>query len=401
VQRILVVAPLRVARDTWSDECKKWEHLNHLRISKILGNEGERIKAINRRADIYIINRENFVWLVKHYGKSFPYDMVVLDELSGFKNSSSKRFKAMKAVRPLVKRIVGLTGTPAPNSLIDLWSQVYLLDMGKRLGRFLGIYRNEYFVPDKRNGQVIFSYKLKPKAEQEIYKKISDICISMKAVDYIKMPERIDNFIEVIMSEKEKALYDKLERDTLLPFEDGDINAVNAAALANKLLQMANGAVYDENKAVKHIHSKKLEALEEIYEEANGKPLLIFYSYKHDEDILKEFFKGTARKLDTSDDITAWNNGKIQAAITHPASTGHGLNLQAGGNIIVWYGLTWSLELYEQANARLWRQGQNETVVVHHIVTKDTIDEQVIAALKKKEIGQAALMKAIKARLKT
>lgn len=399
IQRVLVVAPLRVARDTWANECQKWQHLKHLKLSKVLGNEAERIRAINRKADIYIINRENLVWLIKHYGKSFPYDMVVIDELSSFKDPSSKRFRAMKAVRPFVKRLIGLTGTPAPNSLIDLWSQVYLLDMGHRLGKFIGSYRNEYFVPDKRNAQVVFSYKPKPGAEEQIYKRIGDICVSMKAEDYIKMPERIDNFIEVVMSEKEAALYHQLERDTLLPFADGDIDAVNAAALANKLLQMANGAVYDENRTVKHIHHRKLEALEDLYEAANGKPILIFYAYQHDRDRLLEFFKGAARRLDTSLDISDWNEGRIQVAIAHPASTGHGLNLQAGGSIIIWYGLTWSLELYQQANARLWRQGQKESVIVHHLVTKSTIDEQVISVLRKKETGQAALMAAVKARL--
>jgi len=401
VQRVLVVAPLRVARDTWSSECSKWDHLRHIKMSLILGTEEQRIKAINRSAAIYVINRENLAWLIDHYGKSFPYDMVVLDELSSFKDSSSKRFRKMKSVRQFVKRIVGLTGTPAPNGLLDLWPQIYLLDMGKRLGRYISAYRNEYFVPDKRNGQVIFSYKPKPYAEREIYKKINDLCVSMKAIDYIQMPDRVDNFIEINMSNNEKALYDRLERDALLPFIDGDIDAVNAAALATKLLQMANGAVYDENKSVKHIHYKKLEALEDLYESANGKPVLIFYTYKHDRDRIKALLGKDARVLDTAQDISDWNNGDIKAAVAHPASTGHGLNLQAGGSTIIWYGLTWSLELYQQANARLWRQGQKDTVVVHHIITKDTIDEQVIRVLQKKERGQTALMNAVKARLRS
>jgi SNF2 family DNA or RNA helicase len=305
----------------------------------------------------------------------------------------------MKSVRQFVKRIVGLTGTPAPNGLLDLWPQIYLLDMGKRLGRYISAYRNEYFVPDKRNGQVIYSYKPRPYAEREIYKKINDLCVSMKAADYIKMPDRVDNFIEVKMSDNEKRLYDRLERDTLLPFSDGDIDAVNAAALATKLLQMANGAVYDENKIVKHIHNKKLEALEDLYEAANGKPVLIFYMYKHDRDRIKALIGQDARELDSARDIADWNAGRIKAAIAHPASTGHGLNLQSGGSTIIWFGLTWSLELYQQANARLWRQGQKETVIVHHLVTKDTIDEQVMKVLQKKEKGQSALMNAVKARL--
>ena len=401
VKRVLVVAPLRVARDTWSGECDKWDHLKHIKMSLILGDERERIRAINRNADIYVINRENLAWLIDHYGKSFPYDMVVLDELSSFKDPSSKRFRKMKSVRQFVKRIVGLTGTPAPNGLLDLWPQIYLLDMGKRLGRYISAYRNEYFVPDKRNGQVIYSYKPRPYAEREIYKKINDLCVSMKAADYIKMPDRVDNFIEVKMSDNEKRLYDRLERDTLLPFSDGDIDAVNAAALATKLLQMANGAVYDENKIVKHIHNKKLEALEDLYEAANGKPVLIFYMYKHDRDRIKALIGQDARELDSARDIADWNAGRIKAAIAHPASTGHGLNLQAGGSTIIWYGLTWSLELYQQANARLWRQGQKDTVVVHHIITKDTIDEQVIRVIQKKERGQSALMNAVKARLRT
>ena len=399
VKRVLVVAPLRVARDTWSSECGKWDHLKHIKMSLILGDERERIRAINRNADIYVINRENLAWLIDHYGKSFPYDMVVLDELSSFKDPSSKRFRKMKSVRQFVKRIVGLTGTPAPNGLLDLWSQIYLLDRGKRLGKYISTYRNEYFLPDKRTGQVIYSYKPRPYAEREIYKKINDLCVSMKAADYIKMPDRVDNFIEVKMSDNEKRLYDRLERDTLLPFSDGDIDAVNAAALATKLLQMANGAVYDENKIVKHIHNKKLEALEDLYEAANGKPVLIFYMYKHDRDRIKALIGQDARELDSARDIADWNAGRIKAAIAHPASTGHGLNLQSGGSTIIWFGLTWSLELYQQANARLWRQGQKETVIVHHLVTKDTIDEQVMKVLQKKEKGQSALMNAVKARL--
>ncbi len=397
VVRVLVIAPLRVAEDTWSKECEKWQHLQHLRISKILGIEQQRLKAVNTPADIYIINRENVEWLVTLHGKNWPYDMIVLDELSSFKSVSAKRFKALRKVRPLINRMVGLTGTPAPNGLLDLWPQVYLLDRGERLGKTITGYREQYFTPDKRNQHIVFSYKLKPGAEEAIYQKISDICISMKARDYLYMPERMDNIVEVELSEKEMALYKRMEKDMMLPFEGGDIDAVNAAALSNKLLQMANGAVYDENSAVKAIHNKKLEALEDLVEAANGKPVLIFYSFLHDKERISKRLSVT--ELKTSEDISKWNEGRIAIAIAHPASAGHGLNLQAGGSTLIWYGLTWSLELYQQANARLWRQGQKETVIIHHIVAKETIDEQVMAALSRKEIGQTALMNAVKARI--
>jgi len=395
VAKVLVIAPLRVAQDTWSKECEKWNHLKEIRISKVLGSEKERKSALCRKADIYIINRENVEWLTKNY--KWDFDMLVIDELSSFKSYSAKRFKALRKVRPLAKRVVGLTGTPAPNSLIDLWSQINLLDMGVRLGRFIGSYRRDYFEPDKRNRDVIFSYKLREGSENTIYDKISDICVSMKACDYLHMPERIENIIEVSMDQKEAALYKKFERDLLLPFEDGDIEAVNAAALANKLLQMANGAVYDEFRKVKWIHNKKLDALEDLIEAANGKPVLVFYSYLHDKARISERFDVT--ELKSSDDITRWNNGEIKIAIAHPASVGHGLNLQAGGSTVIWFGMTWSLELYQQANARLWRQGQRETVVIHHIICKKTMDEQVMAALAKKETGQTALINAVKARI--
>jgi SNF2 family DNA or RNA helicase len=393
--KVLVIAPLRVAQDTWSKECEKWKHLKELRISKVLGAEQDRRTALVRKADIYIINRENVEWLCENY--KFDFDMVVIDELSSFKSPTSKRFKALRKIRPQVKRIIGLTGTPAPNSLMDLWSEINLLDMGQRLGRFITNYRNEYFVPDKRNQQVIFSYKPREGAEKLIYNKISDICVSMKACDYLKMPERIDNVVEVQMLENEKALYEKLESEMLLPFADGDIDAVNAAALSNKLLQMASGAVYDEFKEAKVIHNKKLEALEDLIEAANGKPVLIFYNYKHDKERISERFKVT--EISTSEDISKWNNGEISIAIAHPASTGHGLNLQVGGSTLIWFSLTWSLELYQQANARLWRQGQKETVVIHHIVSKGTIDEQVMNTLQKKQVGQDSLIDAVKARI--
>ncbi|KOF56136.1 DEAD/DEAH box helicase [Clostridium sp. DMHC 10] len=395
VIRVLVIAPLRVAEDTWSSESEKWDHLGYLKISKVLGSEKGRISALNHRADIYVINRENVVWLVKYYGKDWPFDMVVIDELSSFKSSKSQRFRALKKVRP--KRIVGLTGTPAPNGLMDLWSEIYLLDGGERLGKTITGYRERYFLPDKRNQNVIFSYKPKEGAKENIYEKLKDICVSIKSEDYLKLPERINNIIKINLSKTAMDKYRQLEKDLLLPLKDSDIVANNAAVLTNKLLQMANGAVYDENGDALEIHDEKLKALEDIIEVANGKPVLIFYSYKHDRDRLQKYFK--AKELKTSDDIKAWNRGEIPIMLVHPASAGHGLNLQAGGNIIVWFGLTWSLELYQQANARLYRQGQKENVIIHHLVAKGTMDEDVMKALQNKEVGQEALLQAVKARL--
>ena len=402
VTRVLVIAPLRVAEDTWSRECGKWDHLRYLRVAKILGAEKDRILAINTPADLYVINRENVEWLVDYFGKNWPYDMVVIDELSSFKSAQAKRFKSLRKVRPLVSRMVGLTGTPAPNGLLDLWPQLYLLDQGERLGKTMTGFRERYFLPDKRNRSVIFSYKPKPDAEAAIYRQIADLCVSMKTQDFLVMPQRIDHVVEVRLSEAELAQYEQLERELLLSFPEGDIDAANAAALSNKLLQVAGGAVYDENGGVRVIHGRKLEALAELCESANGKPLLIFYAYKHERDRLKEFFalRGVSpQELNSSGDIEAWNQREIPVAVVHPASAGHGLNLQAGGNVIIWFGLTWSLELYQQANARLWRQGQQETVIIHHLVAKDTIDETVMAALAKKENVQAALMSAVKAKV--
>lgn len=395
ISKVLIIAPLRVAMTTWTDEAKKWEHLTHLRISKVLGSISEREKALSTDADIYIINRENVEWLVTNH--IFDFDMIVIDELSSFKSHTSKRFRALRKVRAKADRIVGLTGTPAPNSLMDLWAEINILDMGERLGRYITHYRDEFFKPDKRNGAIVYSYKPLPDAEEEIYNRISDICISMKAADYLNMPDRFDNIIEVSMNDKETALYKKLKTEMLIPFADGDIDAANAASLSNKLLQMANGAVYDENGTAKNIHTRKLDALEDLIEAANGKPVLVFYNFKHDKDrIVKRF---SVREISTEADIRDWNNGKIQIAIAHPASTGHGLNLQSGGDTIVWFGLTWSLELYQQANARLYRQGQKDTVVIHHIVTKGTIDENVMTALKTKDVGQSALMDAVRAQI--
>ena len=395
ISKALIIAPLRVALTVWKQECDKWEQLKYLRCSIAVGSVSERQKAMQSDADVYIINRENVEWLVKNY--QFDFDMVVIDELSSFKSHQSKRFRALRKVRPKFDRIVGLTGTPAPNGLMDLWAEINLLDMGERLGRYITRYRDEYFKPDKRNGAIVYSYKPLPDAEERIYGKISDICVSMKAADYLEMPERVDNIVEVGMSDKETAMYKRLEKEMLLPFADGDIDAVNAASLSNKLLQLANGAVYDENGKVKKIHSRKLDALEGLIEAANGKSVLVYYSYKHDRDRISERFDVSEIKDDK--DISEWNAGKIQLAIAHPASCGHGLNLQSGGSTIIWFGLTWSLELYQQANARLYRQGQKNTVVIHHIITKGTVDEKVMTALKNKDIGQASLMEAIKARI--
>lgn len=396
VSRVLVIAPKRVAEDTWPKELMKWEHLTGLTSSLVLGSAAERKAALQRKAFLYIINRENVAWLVKnHY---WDFDMVVIDELSSFKSNKAERFKAMKKVRPMITRIVGLTGTPAPNTLLDLWPQMYLMDMGQRLGRFIGGFRDRFFLPDKRNREIIYSYKPREGAEDAIYALISDICISMKAADYLDMPERIDNRIEVSMSPKEWKLYDTFQKDMVLSIGDEELDATNAAALSNKLLQMANGAVYGEDKKVIRIHDRKLDALEDLVEAANGKPLLVAYWYKHDLQRIKARFKN-ARCIDTAKDIDDWNAGKIPLALIHPASAGHGLNLQDGGCTIVWFGLTWSLELYQQLNARLWRQGQKHTVVIHHIVTKGTHDEDVMRALENKDTRQSALIEAVRARI--
>lgn len=399
VSKVLVIAPLRVAQKTWPDEVRKWDHLKHLRISKVLGSEKQRMAALRAQADIWIINRENVEWLVDLYGKDWPFDMVVIDELSSFKSPKARRFRALRKVRPMIKRIVGLTGTPASNGLIDLWSQIYLLDQGKRLGKTVTGYRNRYFEPGKRNRTVIFTWEPKPGAEEAIYKQLEDLCISMSAEDWLQMPERIDRVIEVQLSEEAQAKYDQLERDMLLPFTAGDVTADSMAVLSNKLLQLANGAVYDENGVAREIHQAKIEALDDVLEAANGQPVLVFYAYQHDRDRLLAHIP-MAKELETEQDIDAWNQGKIQVLLAHPASAGHGLNLQSGGHIIIWFGLTWSLELYQQANARLYRQGQEEkSVIIHHLVAVGTIDEDVMRALVGKEISQKALLDAIKARI--
>ena len=396
VHKVLVVAPLRVARDTWSAEIEKWEHLKNLRYSVVVGTEQERLNALRTPADIYIINRENIQWLVEESGLIFDFDMAVIDELSSFKNHQSKRFKAFMKVRPKLKRIVGLTGTPAGNGLMDLFAEFKLLDMGERLGRFIGQYRNAYFQPDKRNGMVIYSYKPLPDTEQRIYDKISDITISMKATDHLTMPELLCTEYTVQFSDKEREKYDRLKKDLVLSTEDNEVTAANAASLSNKLSQMANGAVYSNDESVIEIHDRKLDALEDIIESMNGKPLLVAYWFKHDLERIRKRFE--IREIKSSEDISDWNSGKIPVALIHPASAGHGLNLQSGGSTLVWFGLTWSLELYQQTNARLWRQGQTaDTVVIQHIITKGTIDEQILKALKIKDTTQAALITAVKA----
>ena len=398
VRKVLVIAPLRVARDTWPSEIKKWEHLDKIQYSLVVGSETERLDALRQNVGIYIINRENVDWLINKSGHEFDFDMVVIDELSSFKSYQAKRFKSLLKVRHKIKRIVGLTGTPSSNGLMDLWAEFRLLDQGERLGRFISNYRERFFVPDKRNAQIVFSYKPKQGAEESIYRLISDITISMKSADYLHLPECINNRVEVKLSDEERKIYDELSREMVVSLKDKEIDAINAASLSNKLLQMANGAIYDENKEVIHIHDGKLDALEDLIESANGKPVLVAYWFKHDLQRLKDRFKD-ARQIKESCDIDDWNNKRIQIGLIHPASAGHGLNLQMGGSMLVWFGLTWSLELYQQTNARLHRQGQKETVVIHHILCKDTIDEDVMDALEAKDKTQSRLIDAVKARI--
>lgn len=400
IQKVLVIAPLRVADDTWVREVDKWDHLKHLVVAKVLGSEKKRIEALSTKADIYVINRENVPWLVDYYKLKWPFDTVVIDELSSFKSPKAQRFKALKKVRPMFKRIIGLTGTPAPNTLLDLWPQVYLLDMGERLGKTITGYKDRYFEPDKRNGYTIFSWRLKMGAEEAIHNKINDLCVSLQAKDYLSLPPRIDNFIQIDIGTKAMKKYLEFEKERVLELEGEDITAGTAAVVANKLLQIANGCIYDEEGGVHEIHEAKVEALKEILENENGKPVLVFYNFKHDYDtLMNHFSKLEPRTLETADDIKDWNEGKIKMVLAHPASVGHGLNLQAGGNIIIWYGLTWSLELYQQANARLHRQGQTNNVIIHHLVAQNTIDEQVVKALKNKDKNQSVLLEAVKARI--
>lgn len=407
VSKVLVIAPLRVARDTWPSEVEKWDHLSAMDVSVIIGTAKERTAAINHNAMIYVVNRENVKWLVEYYEKNglrWDFDCIVIDELSGFKNYQSQRFKYLRKVRPFVKRWIGLTGTPTSNGLMDLWAEIGILDGGERLGRFIGRFWDAYFKAGSMNPStgVVFSYVPRPGAEEQIYEKISDMTISMKALDYLDMPECVYVNHEVELNSQERKLYDQLKKDLIIPLEDGDIDAANAASLSNKLLQMSNGAVYDENGETRVIHQRKLEKLEDLIESANGQPVLIAYWFKHDRQRIWEHLTAcgySPRDIRESKDIKDWNDGRIPVALIHPASAGHGLNIQSGGHILIWFGLTWSLELYQQTNARLWRQGQKETVTIHHIVTKNTVDEDVLSALASKDVTQEKLIAAVKARL--
>lgn len=398
VHRVLVIAPLRVARDTWPTEIQKWDHLKDLSYSVAVGTAPERRAALLKPVFLHIINRENVQWLIEESGLQWHYDMVVIDELSSFKSHQSKRFRSLLKMRPQVRRFVGLTGTPAGNGLMDLWAEFRLLDMGKRLGRYITRFRDDFFTPDRRNGMQVFSYKPKPGAEEEIYRRIGDITISMKSTDYLQMPECVMNTVPVTLSEDEYNDYEAMTKKLVLELHGVEIDAANAAALSGKLCQLANGAIYTEDKHILHFHDRKLDALEDLIEGANGKPVLVAYWFQHDLARIRKRFK--VRELKSSKDIAEWNAGKIPVAVIHPASAGHGLNLQAGGSTMVWFGLTWSLELYQQTNARLWRQGQqSDTVVIHHIVTRGTIDEAIMKALSEKDKSQAALINAVKAQL--
>lgn len=403
VRKVLVIAPKKVAEDTWTREAKKWDHLRLLRVIPVLGTEKKRIQALNSPGDVYVLSRDNVPWLVEYYRNSWPFDMVVIDELSSFKSHRAKRFKSLNFVRGHIKRIVGLTGTPAPNGLIDLWAQIYLLDGGKRLGRTITEYRNTYFLPDARNREQIFSYAPLPGSEDAIQKQIKDICISLSAKDYLQLPERIDNVVYVRMDAKAQAGYAEFEKKMLLEVDDTMIDAGSAAVLTGKLLQYCNGAVYGEDRRVIELHRSKLEALKEIVEASQGKPILVFYNFQHDrERILGAFAKSRVRigELKNPDAITRWNNREMDMLLAHPASAAYGLNLQAGGSVIVWFGLNWSLELYQQANARLHRQGQKENVIVHHLVTQGGMDERVMEALQDKRATQDSILGVLKARIR-
>lgn len=397
ISKVLIIAPLRVAQLTWKEEIEKWDHLNLLRYSIAVGDEKERLKALKQNSDIYIINRENVDWLVTKSGIDFNFDMLIIDELSSFKSHTSKRFKSLLRIRPYFERAVGLTGTPSSNGLMDLWAEFRVLDLGERLGRYITHYRNEYFLPDKRNGAVIFSYKPQPNAEERIYRRLADMTISMKSTEYLKMPELILNELEINLDEKDQMKYKKFKKEMVMTIQEKEIDAINAASLSNKLIQLANGSIYDEDKKFYEVHNKKLDKLEEIIESANGKPVLVAYWFKADKERIEKRFK--VREIKTTDDIKQWNMGMINLALIHPASAGHGLNLQSGGSTLVWFSLTWSLELYQQTNARLYRQGQKDTVVIHHLITKNTIDEYIMKSLKRKDKTQESLMKAVKARI--
>lgn len=396
VSKVLVIAPKRVAEDTWTREHEKWDHLEDLRVSRVIGTRQQRIRALSQPADVYVIGRDCITWLVQRYGKMWPFDMVVIDELSSFKSPQAKRFKALRSVLPFIDRVVGLTGTPSPNGLMDLWAEIFLLDRGERLGRTLGWYREKWFRPAVQVGYVVYKWSPLKGAEREIRDRIKDICVSMSAADYLTLPDRIDREVPVKLSEAEMKQYRTMEREQLLQVQDETVVALNAAAVMSKLLQLANGSVYTDGKGVVRIHDAKAEALEEIVD-VTAEPVLVFYSFRHDLDAIRSKIP-EAKELGGPEDIAAWNRGEIRVLLAHPASVGYGLNLQDGGHVIVWYGLTWSLELYQQANARLYRQGQEKPVIIHHLIAEGTADEQVMRALKAKDTSQAALLAALKER---
>lgn len=408
--KFLVIAPKRVAESTWTTEAEKWDHLRGLRIARVLGTEKQRIAALSSQADVYVINRENVVWLVEYLGRHWDFDGIVIDELSSFKSSRAKRWKALRRVAASAQYVYGLTGTPAPNGYIDLWPEIYLLDRGERLGKTLGQFRSAFFNPGAHRGHVVFEWRLKPGAKKQIDQRLADLCLSMQKEDWIDLPERIFNTVWVNLDRSERKLYDQMQRDKILPLLNGEVTtdpnydfaivADQAAQLSGKLLQMANGAVYDENGDVVHIHDQKLDALEEIMEAAHGEPVLVFYNYKHDLARICERFPQAKPLFNSEEIIEAWNRGEIPMLLCHPASAGHGLNLQFGGHIIVWFGLNWSLELYQQANDRLHRMGQERGVIVHHIAARDTLDERVLAALEGKGATQQGLLDALKSYLK-
>ena len=393
---VLVIAPKRVAENTWSKECEKWEHLHHLKVSKVMGTEKQRLTALSTKADIYVTNRENVAWLVDTLQNRWPFPIVVIDELSSFKSAQAKRWRALRRVRGRIRRIIGLTGTPRPNGLEDLWPEVYLLDQGERLGKTLSAFRARYLTPDKMNGHIVYSYKPKKGAEESVYSTVADICMSIRKEDVLTLPGQIYEDIELTAPPSLLRKYKEFEKEKVLECLDseGDIIAGTAAALTNKLLQFANGAIYDTEGGVHELHDIKLDALEELLEEAGGEPVLVLYAYKHDRDRIMKRIK--CRELDKPEDIEAWNRGEIPVALAHPASIGHGLNLQDGGHIIVWYGLTWSLELYQQANERLNRPGQKHVCRVYHLILKGTHDSRVLKALKNKDEGQAAAIEALR-----
>ena len=402
VCKVLVIAPKKVAEGTWQKECAKWDHLHHLQISTVLGSEKKRMAALNATADIYVINRENVTWLVDLYRDQWPFDMVVVDEFSSFKSHSAKRFKSLAAIRPHVNRFVGLTGTPSPNGLMDLWSELYLLDGGDRLEKRFGAFRERYFRPGRSNGYVVYEYLPRKGSREAILNKISDICISMKADDYLTLPDCIDDEVPVVLDNQARKAYNTLERQMVLELEDEDLTVTSAAALSNKLLQLANGALYDANRGVHEIHIAKIDALMELLESLNGKPALSFYSFQHDKWRILAALRKTklsVRLLESVVDQDAWNAGEVDVLLAHPASCAYGLNLQAGGNHIVWFGLPWNYEQYVQANKRLHRQGQTEKVIVHHLVVQDSRDEDVMKALGKKEKAQDYVLESLKARI--